>query len=136
MASLYFLYHVPKTGGQTVRDHLVSHLERDVEFLHLGRWDRPARLEMDDVASRSPDAKDRLRVLSGHPLTREYASLFPDRRVREVIFFREPAARLVSLYNFRSTLAARRGEPIEPFERFLDDAPSRTICKPAAQAAL
>lgn len=127
MTHLYFLYHVPKTGGQTIRDHLDRHLVRDVDFLHLGRWDRPAALTIDAVASLSPAERDRLRSLGGHPLTRDFAELFPERTIREVVFVREPAARMVSHYNFRCTMRGNADAPVPSFDEFLADASDNPI---------
>jgi hypothetical protein len=124
---LYFLYHVPKTGGQTIRDHLDRHLVRDLDFVHLGRWFRPAALTIDAVASLSSAERDRLRSLGGHPLTRDFAELFPERTIREVVFIREPAARMVSHYNWRCTMQALDGAPVPSFEEFLSEASDNPI---------
>lgn len=120
MKHLYLIYHVPKTGGQTIRDHLNRTLKRDHDFIHMGKWDRPGSLSLTDIADLSPVQKARLRSLSGHPLTRELVSVFPERRCREVLFLREPAARLASLYNFSCTMLKNSGESTIPtFEKFL-----------------
>jgi hypothetical protein len=119
MKSLYFVYHMPKTGGQTIRDHFDSHLVRGRDFLHLGRWDRDASRGIDDVAALDPERRAGLRAIGGHPLTREFAAFFPDRGIREVVFVREPAARFVSHYNFRCTMLRRDGRPLVSFEEFM-----------------
>lgn len=118
MKELYFVYHLPKTGGQTIRDHLDSKLERDRDFLHLGKWDRSRPLDFDDVAALSDQQRADLRAVGGHPLTRDFGSLFPERVIREVVLVREPASRLVSHYNFRATMCERDGRPVPSFDEF------------------
>lgn len=121
MKELYFLYHVPKTGGQTIRDHLAANLVRDRDFLHLGKWDRERRLGYDDVAALDAAQRRALRSIGGHPLNRSFAGLFEDRLIREVVFVREPASRIVSHYNFRHTLALRRGDVPPSFDEFVSE---------------
>ncbi len=118
MKHLYLIYHVPKTGGQTIRNHLARTLERDLDFIHLGKWDREEPLSTEDVAALSPAQRDRLRSVSGHPVSRDLIPLFPSRTIREVVFLREPAARFVSHYNFNCTMRERRGEQAPLFEEF------------------
>lgn len=120
MRTLWFICHVPKTGGQTVRDHLAQEFERGVEYFHLGKWDRDADLTYDDIDALGAKARSLIHVVGGHPLERRFADLFPGRPIREVVFIREPTARLVSLYNFRMTLLSRQGGPTVSFEEFLD----------------
>ncbi|GJM37529.1 MAG: hypothetical protein DHS20C19_08960 [Acidimicrobiales bacterium] len=124
MTPIWFVYHVPKTGGQSIRDHLVTQLTHEADYLHLGKWDREKPLTIDDVAALSEVERAKLRAISGHPVTRPMARFFPGRALREVVILREPAARLVSLYNFNMTMWARRGEPVIGFEEFLDGLPT------------
>lgn len=133
MKPLYFLYHVPKTGGQSIRDHLDRHLERDRDFLHLGKWDRTRPLDFDDVKAMSDPDRARLRTIGGHPLTRAFREFFPDRAIREVIFLREPASRLVSLHNFQATMAENRGDAARSFEAFLEATPPNSMTSFAAK---
>ncbi|MDW3220454.1 MAG: hypothetical protein R8F63_17735 [Acidimicrobiales bacterium] len=123
MKPIWFVYHVPKTGGQSIRDHLASELTHEVDYLHLGKWDRPEPLTIDDLAAMSDAERAELRAISGHPVERPMAQFFPGRPLREVVILREPAARLVSLYNFNMTMWAQRGKAVIGFEEFLDTLP-------------
>jgi hypothetical protein len=127
MRPLYFLYHIPKTGGQSIRDHLERHLERDRDFLHLGKWDRAGPLGREDVESMVDHERTRLRTIGGHPLRRDFRELFPGRVIREVVFVREPARRIVSHYNFHATMAEGRGESVPSFVDFVDSRPANAM---------
>ena len=120
MNPLWLIYHIPKTGGQTIRDRLAEQLEHGVDYVHLGKWFREADLGYEDLAAMSPTEREKIRVLSGHPVSRDMAKLFPGRPIREVVIVREPADRLVSLYNFRPVMRERRGQPEIGFDEFID----------------
>ncbi|MAL52409.1 MAG: hypothetical protein CL991_07160 [Euryarchaeota archaeon] len=121
---IWFFYHLPKTGGQTIRDHLHAGLGSE-GYLHLGKWDRDRPLGFDDVAAMSADQLAGLRAIGGHPLTVKFHSLFADRSKREIVVVREPAARIVSHYNFSNTMRERRSEPLLDFEEFLTSQTNR-----------
>lgn len=121
MTPLWFVYHVPKTGGQTIRDYLAREMRRGVDFEHLGKWDRSTPLGFDEVAARDEASRAGLRVLCGHPLSRQFAGLFPGRPIREVVFLREPVSRLISHYNFAMTMRSRRGHETIALEQYLDE---------------
>lgn len=124
MTPLWFVYHVPKTGGQSIRDHLAAQLSHGVDYVHLGKWDRAAALTEADIEAMSEVERTKVRALSGHPVRRSFARHFPDRPLREIAILREPAARIVSHYNFNQTMRDRRGEPVIGFEEFLDGLPT------------
>jgi hypothetical protein len=124
MTPIWFFYHLPKTGGQTLRDHLAQEIGRNTGYLHLGKWDREMEFGREEVAAMDPAERDRLTAIGGHPLCNDYRDFFPDRAVREITFIREPAARIVSHYNFNCTMMARRGQPAPPFEAWLGDKPA------------
>ena len=109
-----------KTGGQTIRDHLGAGLGLD-RYLHLGRWNRDEPYTFDDVAAMSAEQRAGLHAVGGHPLNFEFDALFPDRLKKEIIVLREPAARIVSHYNFTSTMRERRGEPPLDLEAFITE---------------
>jgi len=113
---VWFFYHVPKTGGQTLRNHLRATMGTD-EHLYLGRWtfEEPRPVVDDQLRAGAPSA----RVVTGHPLRREHASWFPSRPLREVLVLREPVARIVSHYSYRTWALAQQGRPPEDFERFV-----------------
>ena len=123
MSALWLIYHIPKTGGQTIRNHLAGELERGIVYLHLGKLDLETALTYEDIAALDAETRSRVRVMSGHPLERRFADLFPGRPIREVVFIRDPASRFVSHYNFSMTMRSRRGDPPIDFEQYLDEQP-------------
>ena len=97
---------MPKTGGTTILDNLGRHLQRDRDFLHLRTPNAPQRqTKFERVEALDPVSRKQLLAITGHPVSRRYVELFPNRPVREVVFVREPAARIVSHYNFRCRTA-------------------------------
>lgn len=100
---IYVFLHVPKTGGSTINRHLKMNLEYDETFVHLGGGGARYREEMDrpDWEDRSPEERNRARVLTGHRARYGIHQLVPDRTPRYVTVQREPAARIMSTYNFR-----------------------------------
>lgn len=121
--SVYLLAHLPKTGGTTINVHLSEHLEWDEEFIHLGGWgDHRRRSERrPPLDERSPEQLSRVRVVSGHDVDAATHLLFPDAEARHVTILREPAARLVSMYNYRMSAPDAR---VVPFEAWYDEVPS------------
>lgn len=105
---IWFTYHVPKTGGQTLRDHLRAVLG-PTEHVHVGAW-APGDAPVDHEVLDAHDP-DRIRVLTGHGVTWHLRERFPGRTVNEVLILREPASRLVSQLhyrNWRRSLGGRR----------------------------
>lgn len=120
---VYLLAHLPKTGGTTINVHLAQHLEWDEEFVHLGGWgDHRRRAEgRTPIEARSPEDLQRVRVVSGHDVDGRTQGLFPDAEARYVTIVREPAARLVSTYNYRMSAPDAR---IVSFDEWYADLPS------------
>ncbi len=115
---VYVVPHIPKTAGQSLRHHLLDHLEPHVAFIHLGPrgMREAAERGLAPFAERTPDARRQARVIFGHYVSLETAALVPGRTPRYVTFLREPAARLVSHYNFDMTVRRRRDDgPVEDF---------------------
>lgn len=100
---LHIIMHIPKTGGQTIRNHLREHLPLNEAFAHIGPFgDRYARENgLTRWIERSDAERAQVRVLAGHDLSIHTPALVPGtRNVKLVGMFREPAARMVSHYNF------------------------------------
>jgi len=118
---VWFLYHVPKTGEQTLRNHVRSRLDAEAH-VHLGRWsatDPPGGRAVWQAALERADL-GRARVLTGHHLSRSDAERFPDARVREVLVLRDPLARLVSHWRFACWSRQANGHPAPAFGAFVD----------------
>lgn len=96
-------YHLPKTGGQTVRDCLLSRLDPGEDVLHLARIDSNALTRPgsnSEIAHLSDAARDQIRAVTGHTVDFRTAELFAGRRQWTFVVLRDPASRLVSHYNF------------------------------------
>jgi len=137
---LYLIYHVPKTGGQTIRDHLNRTLKLNHDFMHTGRWvPTDSSISLTDIADLSSVQKARLRALTGHLVTREIIPAFPQHRCREVLILREPAARLASHYNFKCTMVKQYGDSshlastMPTFEEFLSSVGQSQMTKSVAR---
>lgn len=117
---LYLLAHLQKTGGTTINVHLARHLEWDVEFVHLGGWgDHRRRLAgRPPLEERSAEELARVRVVSGHDVDGATHELFPGVEPRYITILRDPAARLVSMYNYRMSAP---GAEVVPFDDWYGD---------------
>jgi len=101
--TLHIVMHVPKTGGQTLRDHFRHNLAFHSEFIHLGPFgvEDAKRQGLQPWEDRPPEERAKARVILGH-----YASVFTkdlvpgDREVKYCGMLRDPASRVVSHYNF------------------------------------
>ena len=113
-SDLHYFAHVPKCAGTTVEAHFARHLGPD-GFLLAPRWRNPLR---DVIGNRYPDldplALRRVRVVSGHSLSRSLARKFTGREVREHVLIRDPLSYLVSFYNYRWARHDQRDEPAPP----------------------
>lgn len=112
---VWFLYHVPKTGGQTLRRHLDRALDT-TRHVHLGR--REPELPLITAEAAFAGGTTAIDVVTGHHLARSHAEHFPDRPVREVLILRDPLERMLSHWNYSTETRRRRGGEPRPWERF------------------
>ncbi len=113
--TVWLIYHVPKTGGQTLRYHLRQELGSE-GHAHLGRFEPHLPLfTTDDLAG---PAADDVRVVTGHPVSRATGRLFPEARILDVLVLRDPLARVVSHWMFQTELRRRKGRPPRSFVEF------------------
>ncbi len=118
---LWLYLHVPKTGGTTINGHLSRHLAFDDTFVLLNRWGRSYRRREGrlPLEERTPEERARIRCLVGHRVWYGVHELVPGRAPRYVTVLRDPAAQILSRYNFDRS-RARTSLPFEAWyaERF------------------
>jgi hypothetical protein len=101
--NLHIVMHVPKTGGQTLRDHLRAKLVFHSEFIHLGPYgeSRAKQLGLSPWEERPAEERAKARVILGHKANITTKDLVPGARVAKYCgMLRDPAARMVSHFNF------------------------------------
>ncbi len=94
-------YHIPKTGGSSLTDHLRNQLAPRGEFCSVTLEQRENQLVLDQVCNFPKSEIKKIRVFQGHGVSRVIANLLPQEKFSEMVFFREPASRMISHYNFR-----------------------------------
>ncbi len=125
---LVFLFHIPKTGGTSLREALSEALGMNRGFIHLGPYGDRTRAEQDlkPLEAYTPGELDRIRVLSGHYLSTRFEKYFPGRDIRRVVLLREPATRILSQYNHAMRNRKRLGlKPIDFHAWYEDEALER-----------
>ena len=90
-ADLLVWYHVPKTGGTTLRTELEHHLgaEQGVMNQTLGWRDRSGLPPLSELSSAAISAT---RVVVGHDVAYDTALCFPGRVSKEMTLIREPGS--------------------------------------------
>jgi hypothetical protein len=100
----WILYHIPKTGGQTIINSFQKHFIPNVELIHLGvdgdneirekgllPWKKRPKIERDNA-----------KLIIGHYVSVQTQNLFLELEMaKHMIIFREPALHIISLYNFK-----------------------------------
>jgi hypothetical protein len=123
--TLVFLYHIPKTGGTSLREALSHELGMHRGFIHLGPYGDRIRAEqkLKPLEEYTREELDGVRVLSGHYLSSRFEQYFPDRDIRRIVLLREPAKRILSQYNHAMRNRARLGlKPIDFHAWYEDEA--------------
>ena len=115
---LFLFAHLPKTGGQTLRDCFRRHLEFHREFIHLGPFgeEDAAKRGLLPFHQRPVEERALAKVILGHGVNCETHTFVPSKIPRYVLFLRDPAETLVSLYNFEMRYQRPASEPIVPFD--------------------
>jgi len=108
---LYVFLHLPKTGGTTIAQHI--HKNMDSEEIYSSYEDRevdhsfPVKKHVCEKINQLKN-KGKIKVILGHTVGYWLHELFPEKEVRYITFFRNPADFLISLYNFRVRLLNRK----------------------------
>ncbi|MGE3784090.1 MAG: hypothetical protein AB7H71_15295, partial [Alphaproteobacteria bacterium] len=112
---VYFLLHMPRTGGNTIAAHLRAHLGDQVCAVS-----RPGPLDMLGGRRFCLDGGldfSRVRAVTGHYLGRSLEQSFPGREIRRTLLLRDPIGFHVSYYNHRMMFSLSRGGSTCDFER-------------------
>jgi len=107
-------YHIPKTGGSTLRRHLEEVL--GPAYKHVAN--RKTLQEQDEVevlAQTELGDLSLIKALSGHQVSRDVLNTMTGKKVEEAVFIREPAKRLLSLYNYSMRQHRAAGRPALSF---------------------
>jgi len=100
----YLMFHMPKTGGQSINVSFRKYLKNHEEVIHLsGRGEVHARrLGLLPWGQRPKKERDKAILVTGHAVNKNTQFLFKTGMdARHMVVFREPAKLLVSLYNYK-----------------------------------
>lgn len=107
--------HVPKCAGSTVEAHLKRHLG-------AGFWSAPKRTRKAPLelfgrkhAMPPPVEPSQIRAVSGHFIGRSLEAMFQGRPIHRSVLLREPAALILSWYNYRMARYRAAGQATYPF---------------------
>jgi len=126
---VFLFAHLPKTGGQSLRDCFRKHLQFHREFIHLGPFgdDDAATLGLGPFEQRPEEERARARVILGHRVNHQTHLLVPGKVPRYAIFLREPAELIVSSYNFEMRYQRAPGEAVVPFDQWYTEGRKRNL---------
>ena len=121
--NLIFLFHIPKTGGTSLRETLVDMFGLNEGFIHLGPYGDRVRHEhgLKPLEQYNARELDRIRVVSGHYLSTAFEKFFPGRDIKRVILLRDPATRVLSQYNHAMRNRSKLGEKPVEFLKWYED---------------
>jgi hypothetical protein len=121
--SVIFLYHIPKTGGTSLREALAARLGLDQGFIHLGPYGDRVRHEKNrkPLAQYTRDELAGIRVVSGHYLSTGFERYFAGREIKRAVLLREPANRILSQYNHAMRNRTKLKEKPVGFREWYED---------------
>ncbi len=115
---VYFLLHIPKTGGTSIEYHLLEHGAPGAYWYPPAASYAALAVGHPYRETGMPPPAD-LRALAGHFLGRSLERHFVGRDIRRVVFLRDPVSLQVSLYNYRMMKYLKRGRGIYDFHLHL-----------------
>lgn len=99
--AIYFLLHIPKTGGQTAQLHLEKYCAPGVFWRPPRNYRKVIRDGFD---------LSRLRAVSSHFIDKALEQHFAGREIRRSVLLRDPVELQLSLYNFRMMNYLAKGQ--------------------------
>jgi len=117
----WLLYHIPKTGGTSISQHLGAELGTGYQSVTIE--ERPGSMTPGEVNASPPERLAVIRVFHGHGVGRFILDRLPRGPISELVVLREPAARIISHYNFKVARQALGRNQSISFERFLLQTP-------------
>jgi hypothetical protein len=123
---LFLFVHMPKTGGQSLRNFFMKHLTLHREFIHLGpRGLKEAHdLGLLPYEQRPHEERALAKVILGHYVHKDTHKLVPGKIPRHIVFLREPADALLSYYNYQMSLKRLNNQPAVEFDQWYDSTKS------------
>jgi hypothetical protein len=130
-SEVFVFVHLPKTGGHSLREFFRQHPLLDGRFVYLVSQETldSTRLGMlPSVFQQLPEQeRKQVTVLLGHEVTKDTHRLVPGKVPRHIVFLREPAAALVSHYNYHMEQFRLAGKPPVEFEQWYDKSKRNNI---------
>jgi hypothetical protein len=117
MSNTFIFFHIPKTGGTSLRIHFQNNLQDQVEFIHLAnKGDRIARSAgLLPFEQREPMVRNNALIILGHRVNLFTEKLLSN-KTQKIVFFREPNKWLISRYNQRMNHLAKHERPLSSFQ--------------------
>jgi len=117
----YAFFHIPKTGGTTIRKKLEKHYNQE-QLLNLYKNSKMSPYNKPILSKEFVDSldKEKIKIVFGHTVSQLNLDLL-GLNFRKIMFLRNPVDRIVSLYNYRRTT----------YEKFNECAEYLTILSPS-----
>jgi len=113
---LFIFIHIPKCAGTTLQENiLLNYKTNEVLCIYKdynSEFMGPIGVE-NFISSLSEKRKSHLKIIIGHNVHYGIHKIFPDRTPRYITFIRNPARRIVSLYNWMRTNRDRGNNSVD-----------------------
>jgi tetratricopeptide (TPR) repeat protein len=105
---VYFIFHIPKTAGETIEFHLEDHCSPGTVWRpNPPSWWTEAALSR--RRERGLPDLTRVRAVVGQHIGRSLERYFPDREIRRAVLLRDPVSLQVSFYNYLNMRSLSEG---------------------------